>query len=1218
MRKILILSVLILVTISSATFQRPWLNKTWVVTNPNIWTYGIEYWWNLPEFDKTISTLEPEQLYGLNLPSHVQEYIDKSGQYGDKSKSDISMCILHIITAVGTFAPTQTFIVAFANSSSCRNYKRDWIKSVDYSLLALEESEKEAKISLYSTRESYEKIKFMGLCDQNYTGPGSTSCNEVKTVFVTIDNNLPEGNYGKYALFDEYTETIRKELSSPIPNLNPFGSTLRLVWEDGGIIDSFAKIKQLSDGAILDAENEYQFRLKSAGMQKSEAESILVKLKNQNLHLITSGVMDFGLGKFGSIDERLVDLEKQTNIFADLYSYAQIEHGYVTKQSYLATSILILTKIDSEYLGILTKAQILEEDAKSAVRLQKSEAEQEITATEKYFFTHPPSSDALSFYESARKKLNEGDHATILGTVFVAYSKAAAFARSARESGSVQEEANRKASIAKLRDLIYRAEQDDITVIDEKETLILLASLSSYNTDQLVQTTINNIIVKARIQYESDLLTTRERIYDKIRLSGTEDLLLTMNKYENGIIEDEEINFLKGIGSLKKLKTNYLSVEKELDKYIWQIVGNSMATSASPIFGVVLLDQPTELILDVVLVNGPYSTSNVEVPVYIGSELPFLYSDITRGKDEVKGMFIDDGLVIFILKSVKPNDVKRITLEKSMVVAHTISSERKVEAMGGGLVNIFDKITFELDCSVPRIEFPNDGIVDGSIQSGFLSPGRHIFTSEMTTYGYEEEVNNIRTTRFDSKTKIEYEVSIFSEFDLATLPIFLNSENDSRISSFNVVISGAGLKEKKQISESQFAIVLSNVKKDVPIIVAVSYFVDDPVSFVADQIGQLQSDSEEANDFLEEAEYQASLGNYDEALEYIEEDKAASSDYEKQQTKLETKYETLSAKANNEIESIASLLETGESSEIIDKLATRKTELEKVLTENSTIDQKINELENFDFNWLPKEITAFKKEVYKQYNNLKERFYSTGNTSNPEQFLILENALNKLETTGKPEYLANVSKTLDQIKILVENQERVITLSQSNLAISFESIKSEIFDLLDKYNKQASAAKGTDYSSIFTESSTKLNKLITDAENLVNKDGGSFFNKLKEINTSKEKIENIMDSLKYESETKFSLVSDLINNGQLDNSKIADLSAKAQTMRDMIDNGDYVNALRTGSTILKEVDSGKIAPNNLLLLGVTALAILAGAGYYMMQPQKPKELKELPSMKPED
>lgn len=1216
MRKILFLLIL-LFSISLATFQRPWLNQTWIASNPNIWTYGMEYWWNLPEFDKTISTIEPEQLYGLNPPSPIQDYIDKSGQYGDTSKSDMTRCILSVIAAVGGFSPSQTFIIAFANSSSCRSYKRDWVKSVDFSLLALEESEKEAKISLFSARTSYEKIKFMGLCDQNYSGPGSTNCNEVNTVFVTIDNHLPEGDYGKYALFDEYTSTIHYELSNPAPNLSPFGSMIRLVWEENGIINSFAKIRQLSDEAALDGENEYQFRLKSAGMQKSQSESFVTKLKNEDLHLITNGVMDFGPGKFGSIGERLEALEKQTRNFADIYSLAQVEHGHITQQSYLTTAIITLTKIDLEYPNILAKAQILEEDAKSAVRLQKSEAEQEISATEIFFSKNPPSSDALSFYESAIKKLEEGAHAGTLGSAFVAYSKTAAFARSARESGTVQDEAKRKASIAKLEDLIHRAEEDDINVIDEKETLVLLSSLSSYNIEQLVQQAIANIIMKAKSQYNSDLLTTRTRIYDKIELSGAEDLLLSLHKYENGIIEDDSINFFKGLGSLKKLKSNYLSVEKELDKYILKIVGNSMATSSYPVFGVVLLDQPTGITLDMVLVNGPYGASNVEVSVYTGSEIPFLYSDITRGKDDVKGIFVDDNKIVFILKNVKPNEIKRITLEKSIVVAHTVFNDRKVEALGGGLVNILDKITFELDYPVPRIEFSADGLVDGSQQYGQLSSGRHIFTSEITIYGYDEEINNIHSTKFNDKTKVEYEVSILSEFDLTSLPIFLNSVNDSSISSLNVFVSGAGLKEKKQISDGQFSVILSNVKKNIPVTVGVSYFVDDPASFVADQIILLKSDNEEVNEILENAEVQAKIGNYDKALEYIEEAKATSTEIEKQQTKLETQYASLSAKATNEIDSISSALISGETSAIIDKLATRKSELEKVLNNNSTLEQKTNELGTFDFNWLPKEITAFKKEAYTKYNDLKERFYSTGNTSNPDQFLILETALTKLETSGRPEYLADVSKALDQVKFLVENQEQSVILTHSSMAASFASIKSDVFDLLDRYNKQASAAKGTEYSSIFTESSTKLNKLITDAENLANKEGSFFIAKLTEINASKERIENIMKSLERESETKFSLVNELLNS-EIDNSKKADLSAKSQTMRDMIDHGDYVNALRTGSAILKEVDASKTEPNNILLLGITALAILAGVGFYVMQPQKPKELKELPSAKLEN
>ncbi len=241
-RLILVLVLLSLLSVSFATFPRPWQDKSWVATNPNIWSYGMEYWWNLPEFDRTISSTNFEQLFDLQTSSTVRGYVDQAISYGDKSKKNKDDCTLDILVAVGSFSTSQLFLSAFLNSSDCRAYKRNWIKSVDYSLLALEESEKAAKNSMTSARSSYEQIKFIGLCNQSYSGPGSGNCNEASMAFITVDNNLPEGKYGQYALFSEYSKTIRVELAKPVPALSLSSSMLRLVWDQDGIISVFSNI----------------------------------------------------------------------------------------------------------------------------------------------------------------------------------------------------------------------------------------------------------------------------------------------------------------------------------------------------------------------------------------------------------------------------------------------------------------------------------------------------------------------------------------------------------------------------------------------------------------------------------------------------------------------------------------------------------------------------------------------------------------------------------------------------------------------------------------------------------------------------------------------------------------------------------------------------------------------------------------------------------------
>ncbi|MFH1785480.1 MAG: hypothetical protein ABH842_03545 [Candidatus Micrarchaeota archaeon] len=1220
MARTLVLSILfILLSISFASFSRPWLDENWVDSNPNIWTYGMEYWWNLPEFDKTINSIDFDQLPNLQNYPKIKNYIEQTKNYGETSQKNMNDCIFEVIVAVGSFSPSATFFSAFANSSDCRTYKKNWVKSVDYALLALEESDSAAKKAISSARASYENIKFLGLCDKDYSDFGSDNCNNISIIFTIIDNNLSEGTYGQYPMFLQYHDQVQEELLEPTPDLSLSDSMLYLIFGDNGTLDVFEKLKNSSDKLTADAEKEFQFRLQKISIQKSQTEQRISELKKADFGLITDGVKSSSTTSVGSISEIFYGLEKESQDLGRIYSETIVQHGHSTEQSYLSNSLSMTTSISTKYSDLFSKLELLKDGAVEVLLQKQQEAEEEISNTEDFFMKIVPSPEGLQMLETAKEKLETGKSASTAGTAFVLYSKSAAFARSARNTGKFEDQVQTNILITKLEHLILMAEKDGINVVDEKESLTLLKSLEFPQKDQILLASIDNIILKAKSKYEANLLMMRTEIKEKISLIGPVVGLISkdMEDYEFGLIKDDEIIFPDAIGSLKKLKLNYESVELALDEYTSVLVSNSMTTKTSPIFGQVWFDKPTDVFLDIVLVNGPYSASNVKVQVDIGSKIPFFYSDIVTGKDEVTSLFDTGNQLFFVLKNVEPFDIKRITLQKSLIISHILSNEHTAEGVGNGLVRIYDKINFELDYQVSKIEVPyvmENCMIDDLPNPTLLSTGKHELRCEKTIYGYDQQITNIKTSMSGTKTKIEYEITISSDFDLSTLLVQIDNTTGSQISSLQAVVSGATLKEKKN-SGSQVSVVISDVKKDQTTTMYLSYLVDDPENYIMEKINQIPNNNQsEVEDLLESAKEQSVLGNYENALKLVEEAKTTSNEYTKQQTKLETKYGDLSKKATNEINLIEKTLPDFDvNTSVYEKLKTRMLEMEKVLEDNSTMEDKLTLLESFDFNWLSKEVTSFKKEAYKEFNNLKERFYRTGNFSTPPEFLALENAIIQLETTGQVEYLSDVSNALENAKFLVENEELAYKKSQDSIVDSFSLIKSNILHLLDSYNTQASAAKGTEYSNLFTESGTKLVKLLDDAEKLIGKDVGQFTLKLDEITKSEDKMQFILESLKEETETKILTISSLLASRQFDQSKKPDLETKFQSMQDLASKGDYVNALRAGNIILGEFEVKDPEPNNILLFSVTALAILSGAGFYLLNQNKPKELKKLPT-----
>jgi hypothetical protein len=202
------------------------------------------------------------------------------------------------------------------------------------------------------------------------------------------------------------------------------------------------------------------------------------------------------------------------------------------------------------------------------------------------------------------------------------------------------------------------------------------------------------------------------------------------------------------------------------------------------------------------------------------------------------------------------------------------------------------------------------------------------------------------------------------------------------------------------------------------------------------------------------------------------------------------------------------------------------------------------------------------------------------------------------------------------VKSLVQAQEKAKEADKGTLGAAFQAIKSEIGITLERYKKQAADAKGTEYASLFTESDKTVEKTLGETEKLAGGDERAFWQKMAELNKSNAKMLLILDNLKNESQSRISIVDSLLGQKQLDGPKMNEMQTKIDAMRAMAASGDYINALRAGSAISKELDSIKSSDNSgLLVLGVTAFAVLGGIGVYMLkQKPEPKKPRKLPSV----
>jgi hypothetical protein len=1229
MRGRLFLLVLALITVSMATFQRPWENRSWVANNPDIWSYGLEYWWNLPSLHKTIESLELPSSVQFKAGGDAAKEAEAAANYSTEAGRLKERCISDVIASIGIFPVVSSPLImnTLSSSSSCMSYKDRWKKAVDSSLSALEESIGAARVSVGEARSSYDEILFMGLCDENYSGPGSGYCAELSGAFVSLDNGIKEGKYGKQALLDAYSRSIKGNLSEPEPDLSLYGPMLGLVWGEEGIVSEFREAQRMADEAKNDSEEEYLERLAAATGRKKLFENAMSVLRTEKLSLIGKAPASYGGVDTGSVKERLELLEAHSRALELALETAKLEHARSGKRGYMADSINDLAAAGEGYLEAIDSAASLRHAAETVVAQQKDEAVDELARAKKYTEA-PAGSEALDYYGEALSFFEAGEGAQTLGDRFSYYSKAAAMARAARSSPDFEAEAASRESVSELKSLVARAESDQINVAAEKEILKLLPSLGTYAAEEEAGLAVDSVISKSRIKYEDDLLERRARIIDKLSLAGPEasDLYTDLSNYEDGLVTDAQVDFPDAIGAMKKLKSEYSELESTLDRYMSDIVGNSMSVEAEPLIYGVELDRPAGIILDAVMCNGrPYNATNVEASIHMGSGVKFLYSDITSGKDGVESLRAADGgkTLVLTFASVGPFETKRITLEREEILAHTIKNDTEAEGTGAGRASVTQKLTFELDSDIGGLSVPpgmHSATIDGLTAERPLAKGRHVMESQAVVEdAYGESVDNIKVYRIGTNSRVEYDVRLLPEMDLDRVRVFMDSLNDSRISSFDVSsATGEAVKEKGRISETQYAATVYGLKDGREAVLKVSYLVEDTESYVREQLAALGPSnlSPGAAELITQARIQSEAGNQSSALELIEKSLATEKQDEKENDKLQKDYEGLEKVLRGELDSLGSSLQGADSdSAFVQKLAARKAELERVFSEAaaSNLSKKVELLEQVDGKWLDKELTSFKKESYNAYNDLKERFYEAGNSTTPPEFIRFEEAFTKFGSGGRLEYAMEVVEALKESEAVVSVQEDSSAAERNSMEGLLEDAKRTALETMERYSRQASEAKGTDYSSMFTETEKKLDNLIKEASDAIGSEPRTFSDKLDQIDKCRERMELTLHSLEDECQAKISMLDSLIRNKDVDEGKRAELLAKLDSVRNQALSGDYVNALRAGSAIGSSLDSEDEDNTGIMVIGATALAALAAAGFYVARQPREKSLRKLPS-----
>lgn len=1224
-------------TADAVHFQRPWENRTWVATNPNIWSYGFEIWYGVDNLHGTLRSMDLEDADMLPSAGQSPAYITTARNMSLKAEDDRHACADDLVAEGILISTPLTYTIGmiqiFSSIHSCISYRSDWIGTVQPALLALESSIAEADKSILGARSSYSGLVRSGLCDDNYTLAGSGRCGKMRDAFNSLDNNITEGAYGRYPLLMNFSRRIRIGLAQPEPDLSLFSSSMALVWGDGGCIKTF---DQISADAVLaqdEAESEYRSRLQDSKNLGRRAQENIGLLESEDLDLIDRAAASTQTHGFGSVSERLHALDERMGSLL-MQSEAAVSYHDSGKAGYISSPIMSLYASNSALDGLISDSSILLDDARTCEIQQKEEAESELAKTGAWIAKGAGSAQAAQTLEEAKTHLARGESYETVGMRFAEYSKAAALARAARSSGGFEMQAAKEGRMSELESLIKRAEADGINVISEKSDLAMLKGMADYDISDYIERDISGILSKAEIKYDDEIRSKRAAIYEKLSLAGpsASDLRTDLDRYEDGIfirscgscpISDDRIEYIDAIGKLKGLESDYSALEDTLDMYMAEIVGNSMSIDAAPLIGEVELDRPAAIAVDAVLVNGhPYgadgATASIRLPS--GDWPDFTYPDITIGKEDVQSLRMsDDGTAIAVVfPRVEPYESRRVALEKNKTIARTTNLETAAEGIGDGRALVKGELEFVCDLDIPSLSSLDgfgEATIDGGPAEGPILAGNHILSYENTVEdAYTEDIRDINAYRIGTRSQVEYFIDILPEIDMERALVFIDIINQSNVSSFEAVAStGEQVDDKRRISATQYSVRINGLRKGELSTIRIGYQVDDTASFVKEQIGQMETAnlSQTARDYLRYARSQMDHGNFTLALEYLEKARSAAKEDGISDSKLQSRLETLKETAAKELLVLDSILEKANSTDpgwaFIDRIRTRRDEVSRALSASnqSNLTDSVSMMERIDFDWLKKEIASLRKDSYKSYNDLKARFSDSGNSSMPRSFTRFEGALNRLDTSNDPLYAIDMLAALDDAEKDVGASEGAKIRSISEQGATLERVRTDVRMVMDRYLSESGSAKGSSYESVFDLAEKDVEKQLSDAESALSKDPRIFNLRLDDIERSRKKMLSTLALLRNESQTKLSILERAIDGKAPDDSANGSVSEKIAAVRDMIADGRYINALRAMDSISKALDAqNKKSDSPLLLLGISCAAILALAAVYIITHKK--------------
>lgn len=1229
MRYALVLVLILgLANAGNVYIEKPWESYNWLANNPHIFYYaGHDVWFDISSQNITMhQTIDSLDLSKINVSADDNTIKKKLRQViieKNNAQDKYSQCTALISETkkkmerrciFDKYCTAHVIMNAWILFPSCLEYDGYWKVTMTESANILEYSIKSMYNSKKKLNKSFDEIVRMGLCDKDYYDSGKKECVEVYAALETINSKSIEGNNGKYNLALLKKNEIADELTTYMPKMENYSSIINFIWSKKGIMTNFDELEKKVDKSKKSSISRYQELKLNSTIQKKKVENKEKQLRKENLEKITKAVTRDTVvgGNFaGSISNRYELLNKKMKNASTHFELGK-KYGKTNNiRGHYKNAINEMKQSVQMYSSLDLELDILEEDAKKVVLSKKKQAEKEINGVQNLLETELTNNLARSYLNSAKGLYGNGSKEKKLGNQFEFYIEAEKYAKIAKVNtgntqyaGKIEQQSRQE----KLGTLIKNAEKDGLIFPGDKEEFTELKNQKENWVKQRMENISHNIISRAKNRF-GYLEDWRKEIKNRINLADGEvnDQLIEMEKIERGLITNDKIDYTSAIGKLQMLETSYRSIDSIVNISMVNITANSLTKLTNIFIEEVKIDEKTNITLYIRIENkNNYGAKKVPVKLTVPVGFELLYSDITHGKENVSTIFVNKkSEFIIVFNEIRPKSRYTIIFEKEKILAKSTKEKTVSQGLGDGSARIEKKIDFELETDIDRLQIPKhmkNTKVDGKESYGSLEKGKHTLEARYVLGGaYELKKEKLKTYMLGLNSKVEYELVLKPKIDLDKVKVFVNTGFDERINNVKIYsITGEEGGRVLNIAPGYYSTVFKKLDANRTTRIFVSYRIANTTDYIKKRLEDFEKGnySDSIRSAIGKVKGAVEQNSWSEALNKLKEVDKMIEQKRKNDGKNNKKIKELRGEITDELNQIANVIASAKNKStnhtFISKLLAREKELIRVINESygKESTEELNILDKVDRKWLGKELTVFRKEMFKEYNSLAERYVSLGNRT--DEFNLFENALHALEVSGNIEYVPDILENIAKIKKFVNSKEEEREIEKKRTKESFLRIKNDIIPTISSYKKQLSAAKGTDIENIFTYNVNAVESDLKNIEKMIDR-GSDVTEELRKINKTKNNMNAFLNSLKKESKGKLNTVDALFNKQKEKLQK--DISGKIEkrlkTMKNLINSGNYVAAIKAGNSILSELQSAKTDNSHAIwLFGLTATGIL--------------------------